>query len=99
MREDQLARVVQYELASLSDEHFKEIASIRRATSKVFTHVLEKGCAAGDFNVADIDTAVLAITSLGIDVSRWFPTTRHSDPRALADRYTELVLRMVQFGA
>jgi AcrR family transcriptional regulator len=90
-----LARVVQYELRSLSPEHFAIIADTRRSISKVFAQIIESGAAAGDFHPIDIDAATLAITSLGVDVSRWFPSHTYSDPDALAERYVELALRMV----
>ncbi|MET3957806.1 AcrR family transcriptional regulator [Rhodococcus sp. OAS809] len=90
-----LARVVQYELRSLSNEHFNVIADIRRSTSRVFTRVIEAGDASGDFQTVDVEAAALAITSLGVDVSRWFPSNTYSEPDALAARYVELALRMV----
>ena len=89
------ARVGQYELRSLSPEHFAIIADIRRSTTKVFTRIIEAGATAGDFHPFDIEAAALAITSLGIDVSRWFPSHAYSDPRIIAARYVELALRMV----
>ncbi|OUS79702.1 TetR/AcrR family transcriptional regulator [Rhodococcus sp. NCIMB 12038] len=90
-----LARVVQHELRSLSQEHFKAIVDIRRTTSRVFTRIIEAGDASGDFQTIDLEAATLAITSLGVDVSRWFPSNTHSDPAILAERYVELSLRMV----
>ncbi|MFC7447143.1 TetR/AcrR family transcriptional regulator [Rhodococcus daqingensis] len=89
------ARVAQYELRSLSHDHFAVVADIRRSTSKVFKRIIEAGAASGDFQPLDIEAAVLAITSLGVDVSRWFPSHAYSDPDALAARYVELALRMV----
>lgn len=90
-----IARVVQYELRALSDEHFKTIAEIRRATSRVFERILEFGDASGEFHTLDSAAATLAITSLGIDVSRWFPSNAYSDAEVLAERFVELALRMV----
>lgn len=89
------ARVVQYELRSLSSEHFATIAAVRRSTSKVFEDIVEAGAATGEFHPINIDATTLAITSLGIDVSRWFPSRTYSDPAELAERYVELALRMV----
>ncbi|MGV0795002.1 TetR/AcrR family transcriptional regulator [Mycolicibacterium sp. XJ1819] len=90
-----LARVVQYELRSLSPDHLKRIAAIRRRISSIFATILQTGVDSGEFHVDDIDAAVLAISSLCIDVSRWFPTRRRRDPQALAATYADLVLQMV----
>ncbi|WP_072803305.1 TetR/AcrR family transcriptional regulator [Rhodococcoides yunnanense] len=94
-RHHALARVVQYELRSLTPEHFSIIASVRRTTSNVFVDIIETGNSTGEFQALDTDAATLAITSLGIDVSRWFPTGAFADPDVVADRYVELALRMV----
>ncbi|MEE2062321.1 TetR/AcrR family transcriptional regulator [Rhodococcus artemisiae] len=94
-RHHEIARVVQYELRALSEEHFQAIAKIRRATSKTFERIIESGNAAGEFDTIDSRAATLAITSLGIDVSRWFPSKAYSDPETLAERYVELAVRMV----
>lgn len=89
------ARVAQYELRSLSPEHFAVIAEIRRSTSRVFSVIIETGSAAGEFDPVDVGVATLAITSLGVDVSRWFPSMKYSDADVLAAGYVELALRMV----
>lgn len=90
-----LARVVQYELRSLFAVHYRKIATIRRKTTAVFTDILQSGSDAGDFGVGDVDAVVLAISSLCIDVSRWFPTRRRRDPSELASAYVDLAMRMV----
>ncbi|MFE5474224.1 TetR family transcriptional regulator [Nocardia sp. NPDC056541] len=89
------ARVAQYELRSLSPEHFTVIAEIRRSTSRVFSEIIENGSAAGEFAPVDVGVATLAITSLGVDVSRWFPSKSYSDADVIAAGYVELALRMV----
>ncbi|OJZ64123.1 TetR family transcriptional regulator [Mycobacterium paraffinicum] len=90
-----LARVVQYELRSLSQAHYRQIATIRKKTTAVFSDIIQKGVRAGDFDVEDVDAAVLAISSLCIDVSRWFPTRRRRDPSELASTYVGLVMHML----
>ncbi|MFC8381778.1 TetR/AcrR family transcriptional regulator [Nocardia sp. NPDC057272] len=89
------ARVAQYELRSLSPEHFAVIAEIRRSTSRIFSEIIETGAAAGEFDPVDVGVATLAITSLGVDVSRWFPSKTYSDADVIAAGYVELALRMV----
>jgi AcrR family transcriptional regulator len=90
-----LARVVQYELRSLSVAHYRKIATIRRKTTAVFTDILQSGVDTGDFGIADVEAAALAISSLCIDVSRWFPTRHRRNPTELAAAYVELVIHMV----
>jgi AcrR family transcriptional regulator len=94
-RNQSLAKVVQHELRSLSPDHFKYIASIRRRTSEVFARIIQLGNEQEAFHTIDAEAATLAITSLGVDVSRWFPSHAYSDPEVLAERYVELALRMV----
>ncbi|MEV0079956.1 TetR/AcrR family transcriptional regulator [Nocardia neocaledoniensis] len=89
------ARVAQYELRSLSPEHFAVIADIRRSTSRIFSSIIEIGATVGEFDPVDAGVATLAITSLGVDVSRWFPSNTYSDADAIAAGYVELALRMV----
>jgi len=94
-----LARVVQYELRSLSHAHYRKIATIRKKTTAVFNDIIQNGVRAGDFDIEDIDAVVLAISSLCIDISRWFPTRRRRDPSELARTYVDLAMRMVTVQA
>jgi hypothetical protein len=54
-----------------------------------------EGRRTGEFSVADTDGALLAISSLCVDVCRWFPSRTHRDPERLAELYTEIALRIV----
>lgn len=94
-RNHALARVGQYELNSLSGEHHRRIILIRRRTMAVLTDILRAGQQERIFDLGDIDTAVVAISSLCVDISRWFPSQRQRDPAELAARYAELVMHMV----
>ena len=83
------ARVAQYELAALEPAHFRAVAAVRLA--------IERGVAAGEFEVSDTPPTALAILSLAIDLGRWYqPGSRHTpddgggrprQARALPDRY------------
>jgi AcrR family transcriptional regulator len=90
-----IARVVQYELAALSPEHFAEVATIRRAISALIEQVLADGVADGSFTVEDLPGTTLAVLSLSIDVARWY-TPHRTKPEALGSLYGDLALRMVQ---
>lgn len=91
----QLARVVQYELHALTPEHYKTVTAIRRSTSGVISAIVRDGRAAGVFDVEDPADAVLAISSLCVDVCRWFPSKRRRDPEKLATIYADLAQRML----
>lgn len=91
-----IARVVQYELAALSPEHFAEVATIRRAISALIEKVLTDGVSDGTFAVPDLPGTTLAVLSLSIDVARWYDPTRRPSPESLGTTYADLALRMVQ---
>lgn len=90
-----LARVVQYEIHALAPGHYKEIIGIRRDTSAVLRAIIEAGRATGEFVADDPEGALLAISSLCVDVCRWFPSGTHADPDRVAELYADLAVRMV----
>jgi AcrR family transcriptional regulator len=92
----ELAKVVQYELHELTREHYRTITGIRRDTSEVLAAIVGRGVESGEFSVAAADDVVLALSSLCVDVCRWFPTRTHRDPVALGETYGELAVRMVR---
>ncbi|MEU0274842.1 TetR/AcrR family transcriptional regulator [Streptomyces sp. NPDC006307] len=89
------ARVVQYELDSLSEEHRAEIFELRRRSDAVVRRILKEGVAAGEFDVPDVSGTTLAVLSLCIDVARWFNTAGRRTPDEVGALYADLVLRMV----
>ena len=91
-----LAKVVQYELHELTREHYLTITAIRRDTSEVLAAIVRRGVDSGEFSVAAADDAVLAVSSLCVDVCRWFPSRSHRDPVALGQAYGDLAVRMVR---
>lgn len=95
-RESRLARVVQYEMRSLSREHFHELAAIREETTAVVADLVSGGIDAGEFGVATADDAVLAIMSLCVDVCRWFPARGYREPDAVGEVYANLAASLVQ---
>jgi AcrR family transcriptional regulator len=89
------ARVVQYELSALAEEHYAEIVALRRRSEEILRGILEDGVAAGDFTVPDIRGTALAVLSLCIDVARWFRSGGTRTPEEIGELYAGLVLRMV----
>lgn len=91
----ELAKVVQYELNALTPEHYRIIAAIRRDTTAVLADIVRAGVDSGDFAIDDPDDAVLAISSLCVDVCRWFPSRTHRDPSAIGSVYASIAERIV----
>ncbi|MFI9722513.1 TetR/AcrR family transcriptional regulator [Streptomyces sp. NPDC052396] len=89
------ARVVQYELSALAEEHHTEILELRRATDAAVRTILEDGVAAGQFTVPDIRGTTVAVLSLCVDVARWFREDGRHTPGEVGELYAGLVLRMV----
>lgn len=72
VRSHTAARVINYELAALTPEHYAEIRTARREIERTFRAIIERGIADGSFDIADAKMPVLAIISLGVDITRWY---------------------------
>ncbi len=92
----QQARVVQYELHGLTPRHYRTIAPLRHQTTDILCQIVAGGVTAGEFHVADVDEVVMAISSLCVDICRWFPSRKHRDPHKLGDVYARVVLKLVR---
>lgn len=90
------ARVVQYELDALGEEHRTEIVALRRRSDAVVRRIISEGVRDGEFDVPDIPGTTLAVLSLCIDVARWFNAQGSRTPDEVGELYADLVLRMVK---
>lgn len=90
------ARIVNYELASLSPEHYEQIRELRREITRRMRAVVDAGVATGDFATTDPRAVTLALLSMNIDVARWYDDAGSMGPGELADAYADLALRMVE---
>lgn len=90
------ARVVQYELHGLTPAHYRTIAPLRRAATRLITDIVAGGVTAGEFDVDTIDEVVMAISSLCVDVCRWFPSRKHRDADKLGAMYAGIAERLVR---
>src|SRR4051812_2484802 len=54
------ARVVQYELDALAEEHRTEIVELRRRSDAAVRRIIGEGVAAGEFDVSDVPGTALA---------------------------------------
>lgn len=89
------ARVIQYELHGLTSTHYRTIAALRRETTGIIAEIVRNGVAAEEFGVTNTDDVVLAISSLCVDVCRWFPSRKHRDPQRLGQLYARLAEKLV----
>ncbi|MFJ6380784.1 TetR/AcrR family transcriptional regulator [Kitasatospora sp. NPDC092039] len=94
-RARRVGRVVNYELHALPEDDYAVVAALRLDIEREVSALIEAGVAAGDFQVAEVRTAARAVTSLGIDVSRWYTDNSSEAPEELGRRYGDLVLRML----
>lgn len=90
------ARVIAYELAALSPEHYDEIVGMRHQIDLVVRSTLEQGVASGVFDVADVVGTARALLSLTIDVARWYRSSGRQAPEDIGRLYADLAVRMVR---
>ena len=88
------ARVINYEMAALTERHRAQVATLRREIDALVRQTLEDGVAGGVFDVPDVRGTTLALLSLTIDVARWFRATGGRAPEELGALYGGLALRM-----
>jgi AcrR family transcriptional regulator len=94
-RHRRTARVVQYELAALTETHRSTIAGLRREIQTRVRVILDEGVAAGSFVVPDVAGTALALLSLVVDVARWYRPEGPRSPDDIGALYADLALRMV----
>ncbi len=92
------ARIVHYELTSLTRDNFDAVAVIRRRIDRLVSDAVTAGIADGSFTAADPAGTALAMTSMCVDVARWFPAGSLHSPADVAGLYGALALRLVGAG-
>ena len=90
------ARVVQYELHGLTPAHYRTIAPLRHQVTDVISEIVAGGVSSGEFHVDNVDEVVMAISSLCVDVCRWFPSRQHRDAHKLGVVYAGVAERLVR---
>ena len=74
---------MQYELHGLTQAHYRRIAPLRHQATDVIADIVAGGVTTGEFHVDNVDEVVMAISSLCVDVCRWFPSRTHRDAHKL----------------
>lgn len=94
-RANTVARVVNYELASLEAEAATRVRELRREISAEVRALVDRGIAAGQFDCPGSRIAATALLSLGIDIARWYREDGTWSPEDLGDEYAAIALRIV----
>lgn len=89
------ARVVNYELAALSQEHRAVVEELRHQIEDEVRTVLRAGIAAGQFDCPNVHLTTSAILGLGVDIARWYRDDLRWSPDEIADHQAQMALRMV----
>lgn len=90
-----LARVAQYEIGALNEEHRGQIAELRRSTEALFRASIEDAASIEALEESSISLTTLALMSLCIDVSRWYREGGRHTPASIGETYSTLALRIV----
>ncbi|GAA3547472.1 TetR/AcrR family transcriptional regulator [Nocardioides daeguensis] len=90
-----VARILNYELAALSEEHRATIDELRTGIDRELRDLVREGVAAGVFDTPDPALAATALASLGIDIARWYREDGEWTPTQIGDYYADLALRLV----
>lgn len=93
-----IARVVQYELASLEPAAFDEVAELRRGMQRRLVSVIETAVDDGHADVPDVSGVARALLSLCIDVCRWYDPAGPQSSAAIGALYAELARRSLRPG-
>jgi AcrR family transcriptional regulator len=81
--------------ASLDESQVRELTRLQWAYQDAVKHVIEQGCAKGEFGTDDVDLATMALLDMLNGVRSWF---RHSGALSLHDvvvRYTAITHKLL----
>lgn len=90
-----VAKVGQYELAGLDEEHAEVINHMRRRIAMIVRGLINRGVAEGSFDIADVHGATLALMSLAIDIARWFKPDGQYSPHHMGELYRDIGMRIL----
>lgn len=96
LRDSTMARIVNYEIASLTPEHRAEIDALRDKAVTAVGRIVQAGKRAGVFRTKRPDLATTAILSLAVDTSRWYQESPRWTPKTISDYYADLALVIVE---
>lgn len=92
-----VARIVNYELAALSDEHLREIRQLRHAITAELRAVVDRGVAEKVFDTPDPRMTTTVLLSLGVDIARWYHENHPLTAAEIGEFYADVALRVVGY--
>lgn len=90
-----VARILNYELAALSEEHRAEIDEYRTGIDRELRELVAEGVTAGVFDTPDPALAATALASMSVDIARWYREDGAWSAEQIGDYYSGLALRLV----
>lgn len=90
-----LARVANFEMRALSAEQLEHIHALRRRTTAFFRAIIEEGGVRGEFRADGASAITQLITTMCVDVCRWYPSNTHNDVASLGSFYADAAVRIV----
>jgi AcrR family transcriptional regulator len=90
------AKTVDTELRALERTALREILAARHRYEQLWRDAIQDGADSGEFDVADLSTARLALMSMCTGVAHWFSPSGKQTPSALASTLSDLALSMLR---
>ena len=89
--------VTYQEMRMLSETHRRAIVGLRDQYGRRFKAIVARGIEEGVFESAAPNLAVIAMLTMGTQVSTWFSRRDADSATRVADAYVELAIRMVGY--
>ncbi|MFF5009780.1 TetR/AcrR family transcriptional regulator [Streptomyces phaeochromogenes] len=83
------------EIENLEQPYRDQVLRLRQTYERGLRTVIERGCAEGDFTVAEPRLASYAILDMGMGVSAWFRTDGPHGAEQIAYTYADYAIRML----
>jgi len=83
------------EIDNLEQPHRDQVLRLRQTYERALRTVIERGCAEGDFTVAEPRLASYAILDMGMGVSAWFRPDGPHGAEQIAYTYADYAIRML----
>jgi AcrR family transcriptional regulator len=92
-----LARVINHNMESLTEDHRREFFARRALYERTFRRLLDIGNRGGFFDIPNLRVTTYAILQMGIEISVWYRPGGELTADDLASLHEELALRMVGY--